>query len=664
MPRLYQAGRTTQNLRGSTKMAKEDFTRTVESVLGNETIAAYARTILNSPNATIEPKRDLSLDDPQLARFLAPMRRDGKGIIEAGVIGEGGMGIVHRAEQKALGREVAVKTVRADRLEPTAIRKLLQEAYITGRLEHPNVVPVHDIYLDESGTPRIVMKRIEGVSWEQIMRDRAQIARRFGVDDPLEWNLQTLMEVCNVVAFAHSRGILHRDLKPENVMVGDYGEVYVLDWGLAVTMQEDPAGMLPHVSEATELAGTPCYMAPEMLTPETKRLGPHTDVYLLGAILYEIVSGEPPHGGETFPELVASIVRSEPVFAESTPEELRAICRRAMDADPFGRFETATQLRIALAGFLRHQGSRRLSTSAAARHAELESRLGDTTAQLTAAAQRDLDGLFQECRFGYQAALEAWPDNEVAARGMREVTVRMAEVQLARGQPRVAASVVGGLVDPPPELLQRIEAAVVAEEKNREALERLHQQLDPQIGQRTRTTLALFLGSLWTLAPLLSPFVRWADPEGRTSLLLTPTIFFVLGALLFLWARESMTKTAVNRFLTTSVGLVLGTEILFTIGAYELGLSVERTHALVFMLWFMAASTVALVAEIRLLPAAISYGVGFLVTVKHPEWRFWVTGLCNLILTLVIVVLWVPAAMEKSHKEALEGEGRPRRWWR
>ncbi len=634
-------------------MAKDDFTRTVESVLGNQTVAAFARTMVNSPNQTIEPTRDHPSNDPQLERFLAPMRRDAKGIVESDLIGEGGMGIVHRAEQKALGREVAVKTVRPDRLEAVSIRKLLQEAYITGRLEHPNVVPVHDIYLDEKGTPRIVMKRIEGVSWERIMRDGAAIARRFGVDDPLEWNLQTLMEVCNVVAFAHSRGILHRDLTPENVMVGDYGEVYVVDWGLAVSMEPDPTGMLPHVSEATELAGTPCYMAPEMLTPETKRLGPHTDVYLLGAILYEIVSGEPPHGGETFPEIVASIVRSEPSFSDAAPEELRAICRRAMDADPYGRFESATQLRIALAGFLRHQGSRRLSASAAARHAELEARLGDSTAQLTAAAQRDLDGLFQECRFGYLAALEAWPDNEVAARGMRDVTVLMAEVHLTRGQPRVAASVVGGLADPPPELLARIEAAVSAEERNREALERLHQQLDPQIGQRTRTALALILGSLWTITPLLSPLTRRFDPEGKVSLLLTPAIFFVIGSLLFLWARESMTKTAVNRFLTTSIGLVLGTEVLFTIGAYELGMSAADTHTLIFMLWFMTAATVALVAEIRLVPAAVGYGVGFLVTILRPEWRYWTTGICNLVTTLAIVVLWVPPVMNDTRRRGI-----------
>ncbi len=623
-------------------MARPDLKKTLERLLADDTVVALARTMVSSPRATIEPARKVHASDPSLDRFLEPIRAPGPRFAPGELIGEGGMGVVRRAEQKALGREVAIKTVKPERVTPDAIRKLLEEAWITGGLEHPNVVPVYDIHLDEGGLPEIVMKRIEGVPWEELMDDRAQIARRFGVDDPLEWNLERLMEVCNVVAFAHSRGIVHRDLKPENVMVGDYGEVYVVDWGLAISMDADPRGMLPHVSGAHELCGTPCYMAPEMLTPEAGTLGPRTDVYLLGAMLYEIVTGAPPHLGETFQQVVASIVESNPSFPKATPPELVRICRRAMDPDPDGRFESVTQLRIALTAFLRHQGSRRLAADAAARHLELEARLDQVSGKLTPGAQRELDRLFVECRFGYQAALEAWPDNEVAARGIRDLTVRMTEVQLAHGQPRVAASVLGGLADAPPELVARVEAAMRAEDASREALERLGQQLDPQIGRRTRTFMALVLGTLWTVTPLLHPLMLPVDPEGYLGLLLMPLFFLAVGAGLFLWARESMKKTAINRYITSAVGLVLLSEVLFTLGAYGMHLSVPITHTLVFVLWFMAAAMISLVAELRMFPAAIGYGAGFFATIMNQEWRFHITAACNAFTTVLVVGIWVP----------------------
>jgi serine/threonine-protein kinase len=638
-------------------MGAEDLIRTLEALLGDETLAALARTMASSPRSTIEPERKPRSSDPALERFLGPIRSEAPRFLPGELIGEGGMGVVRRAEQKALGRDVAVKTVKPDRASPEAMRKLLEEAWITGGLEHPNVVPVYDIHLDEAGAPEIVMKRIEGVPWQDLMADGARLARRFGAPEALEWNLETLMEVCNVVAFAHSRGIVHRDLKPENVMVGDYGEVYLVDWGLAVCMEKDPRGMLPHVSAAFELCGTPCYMAPEMLAPEAGKLGPRTDVYLLGAILCEIVTSAPPHLGETFQQVVASIMASEPTFPEDTPQELVAICRRAMHPDPAGRFESAAELRVALAAFLRHQGSRRLAADADARHRELESRLREAGGRIGGGEQRALDGLFAECRFGYQAALEAWPDNELAARGLRDVTVRMAEVHLEHGQPRVAASVLGGLAAPPEDLVARIEAAVEAEDANRESLERLGQQLDPQIGRRTRTFMALVLGTLWTVTPLLHPIIRPLDPEGFLALLLMPAFFLVVAGVLFAWARESMMKTAINRFLTGVVGLVLVAEVLFTLGAYATGVSVSTTHTLVFVLWFMAAATVAIGAEARFFPAALGYGVGFVAAVLHPEWRFILTAACNAFTTAALVALWAPSGLRALRDEGAEPRG-------
>ncbi len=217
-----------------------------------------AATIQRSPRATVVPPRRLS--DPGIAA-LSSLRElagslDGKINFER-TLGEGGMGIVHLATQATMGRHVAVKTLRDGASDVEATLRILREAWVTGALEHPNVVPVYDVAVDARGAPVIVMKRIEGRHWGELLVSPDEVRQRFAVEDPLDWHVRTLASVCNAVHFAHSRGILHRDIKPENVMIGAFGEVYVLDWGIAVSLHDDPSGRLPLVSQAHGVAGTP-----------------------------------------------------------------------------------------------------------------------------------------------------------------------------------------------------------------------------------------------------------------------------------------------------------------------------------------------------------------------------------------------------------------------
>src|SRR4029079_14794763 len=144
---------------------------------------------------------------------------------------------------------------------------LLREAWITGAIEHPNVVPVHHVALDDDGSPVVVMKRISGAAWSELIEDADEVFRRFGASDLLEWNVGILMQVLNAVRFAHSRGILHRDLKPANVMIGEFGEVYLVDWGIAVSLRDDGSGRLPLAANATEPAGAPVYNGPGEVGP-------------------------------------------------------------------------------------------------------------------------------------------------------------------------------------------------------------------------------------------------------------------------------------------------------------------------------------------------------------------------------------------------------------
>ena len=135
------------------------------------------------------------------------------------------MGIIRLGEQGAIGRQVAVKCLREGLDNERFGLQLLREAWVTGGLEHPNIVPVYSVGADSNGHPMIVMKRIEGTPWSELLRSDGRQLR----DDP-----EILKQVCNAVEFAASRGVIHRDLKPDNVMIGTFGEVYVLDWGIAI----------------------------------------------------------------------------------------------------------------------------------------------------------------------------------------------------------------------------------------------------------------------------------------------------------------------------------------------------------------------------------------------------------------------------------------------
>jgi serine/threonine-protein kinase len=204
------------------------------------------------------------------------------------LLGVGGMGEVYAGVQRSLGRSVALKFVNgADAsMEREARAGLLREARVTGRLEHPNIVTVHVLGVDEQGTPVMVMKRIEGVSWRALLRDPAHPQwRRWETlhRDALESHVSVLPSVCDALEYAHERRMIHRDIKPENVMFGPFGEVCLLDWGIALELDAPNA----HPS----IVGTPSFMAPEMVDDALGTVSERTDVFLLGATLHYVLTG-------------------------------------------------------------------------------------------------------------------------------------------------------------------------------------------------------------------------------------------------------------------------------------------------------------------------------------------------------------------------------------
>jgi serine/threonine protein kinase len=575
-------------------------------------------------------------------------------------IGLGGMGVVREAEQVALGRKVALKSLRADRRSAATTLELLREAWIAGSLDHPNVVPVHDIVLDLEHDPVIVLKRIDGVGWGELMHEAERVRAHFGADDLLEWNLSILMQVLNAVRFAHSRGILHRDIKPDNVMIGDFGEVYVVDWGLAVSLVADDTGRLPLAANAIEMAGTPCYLAPEMLGDGGPGLSPRTDIYLAGATLYEIISGQPPHTGKDLLTIIKSVLASTPELPEHAPEELFAICRQAMAAEPDERFVSVDDMLSALRGFSRHRGSARLAERADATLEELMRGLRPDAGQDAGhgqpsegavraddAQRQRLYKLFGACRFGFHEALAAWPENRAARAGMTRAVLAMIDYELDSGQPRTAAALYADLAEPMAEVRARIDAAVHAEQAERDRFAQLAErgrEFDTSVRERERIMAATTMVVVFTLVPLLLIW-RYGTTtyDSHAELMIWNAGYLCVTASVGLVFRRGLVESAINRRLYFTVILLLASNTALQLGLWQAGFSAEQSLLVHVFLWFFTTASVSVTVDRRLFPAACSYLLGFLALALDSDMNMYVVTVPHGLLAVNLAAIWTPA---------------------
>jgi serine/threonine-protein kinase len=446
-------------------------------------------TLKLDTGGTLAPSGSTSATSEGLPRITVSTSADAQADLTVQrTLGTGGMGEVMLAVQRALGREVALKRLRPDHKGTAA--ELLQEALVTGRLEHPNIVPVHMLAVAQDGSPVFVMKRIEGTPWRKLLKDSAALERLSREHtEPLILHLEIFLAVCDAVAFAHSRGVLHRDLKPDNVMVGAFGEVYVLDWGIAVGLTAETG--LPLARDITQVTGTPAYMAPEMAAADGKTLGPRSDVFLLGAMLFELFEGRPPHeGADPLDTLERAWRWNGAPEVLHAPEGMREVLRRAMARNADERFESVDALRAAVVQFMRHRDAVMLADEAKARAAKLQELLAATTPADDVAVHQ----LFSEARFGFSQAVRLWPDFAGAQRGFDDVTVSMVHHELKHERPAAARALLTQLSAPGVELTRAIETveARIADRQGR--LDALERDLDLDRAVAMRAVMAFVQG--------------------------------------------------------------------------------------------------------------------------------------------------------------------------
>lgn len=276
-------------------------------------------------------------------------------LLVAGELGRGGMGHVHPATDRNLLRHVALKRLDKDYVGKAFYRdSFIAEAQIAGQLEHPNIVPVHELAVDPSGVPYFTMKLVQGGAFDDWLGHRA-----LGSIERIAGGIEILLKVCDAIAYAHHRGVIHRDLKPANIMVGDFGQVYLMDWGLARLIRGAPASGAKALMNAHGPVGTADFMSPEQARGNPAEVDERTDVFALGGLLVEILVGFGPYGRGGDDELTlkrgaaGQIVSIDEACQKlGIAKRVRAIAERAIHPDKNKRYQRATDLQADLRAFL------------------------------------------------------------------------------------------------------------------------------------------------------------------------------------------------------------------------------------------------------------------------------------------------------------------------
>lgn len=336
-------------------------------------------------------------------------------------INSGGMGVIYRGTQINLQREIALKAIQPQMAKEDHHKdKFISEAMVTAYLDHPNIIPVYEMGVGSDDELLLTMKLINGSSWHELLHPFTRSQREKADEYDLIAHLEILQNVCNAIAFAHSKGIVHNDLKPANIMVGEFGEVFVMDWGIAVDISESPQEnrRALYYKEVKFPMGTPSYMPPELARGKGEKIGTWTDVYLLGGILYEILMGKSPHKAKNIKESIHLSCNDMPIFDEDIPDEIRQVCEKALQKNIEDRYQNIHAFKKALQDFLQHRESVIITQQSQELLERCEKNIRESQLVKTPHIERNrVYDDFAKSLAGFQQAIKLWGNNEDAVRG-------------------------------------------------------------------------------------------------------------------------------------------------------------------------------------------------------------------------------------------------------
>jgi serine/threonine-protein kinase len=450
-----------------------------------------------------------------------------------------------------------------------------------------------------------------------------------------------LIEVCNAVHFAHGRGVVHRDIKPDNVMIGAHGEIYLMDWGSAVRITDDGPKHVPHTREVNGIEGTPEYMAPELVGGKGCDIGVHTDVYLLGACLHEILTGKAPHEAAS---LRAALYRAhlsvEAEYSADVPEELAQICKKAMSRDPTRRHASAAELRADITAFLRHRNSLSLSREARTRAEVLEKLLAAVEIERIAAYK-----LFGECWFGFENALREWPDNVEAREGETLVLRAMIRYELDRRAAEAARELLAELREPEPDLsakLEQLERELAIERRAHDKLTQLGREADTDVSRGERRRLVFALCALYGVVLLafgVSDAAGAWQPSWGSYLAFLGAYGVALIVALLRW-RVALTHNRINRRFVALISLSLLVPLMVVPLAHAASVPLSFALATVTLIHGTLGVSLAFLVHKRLAWSNVPFGLAFLAAALVPAHAFSIAGAAAIACTIVLAYQW------------------------
>jgi len=311
------------------------------------------------PHKADYPQIDAKETDRKLSEYYS---NSFNRYVDFSPLSQGGSAVLRLCRDTNLGRTIVMKTLHSHLANNEYMRaRFLREARVTAQLQHPNTIPVYEIGLDIEGRLYFTMKKVEGQTLREIVDKQSsgddQALQTFNLDRMLG----IIIQVCNALSYAHVHGVVHRDVKPENVIVGSYGEVFILDWGVAKVWSKDDSENkeMEHevLTDLGQRPGTPLYMSPEQIRGGGDNIDARTDVYGMGVVLYEVLTLKEPHRGENINETFEMILKEETIPPElktrdrQVPKRLSEIAMKALEKDPKDRFQTMQELIGALRDF-------------------------------------------------------------------------------------------------------------------------------------------------------------------------------------------------------------------------------------------------------------------------------------------------------------------------